>query len=66
MTAFTARSVVSAATLRGKPGVLLATRVTRPGGITVAFGPPDTTDPTEGDLSDPAVPDPDIGVPNGV
>jgi hypothetical protein len=32
--------------------------VTRPGGLTVAFGPPDTTDPAE--------PGPDSGLPNGV
>jgi len=67
VTAFTARSVVSPATLRGKPGVLNATRVTRPGGLTVAFGPPDAADPAAaGDLSDPAEPDPDNGLPNGV
>jgi len=66
VTAFTARSVVGPATLRGKPGVLVATRVTRPGGLTVAFGPPDPTDPADGDLSDPADPDPDGGLPNGL
>jgi len=66
VTAFTARSVVSPATLRGKPGVLVATRVTRPGGLTVAYGPPDTTGPAaDGDLYDPAEPDHHSGLPNG-
>jgi hypothetical protein len=67
VTAFTARGVVNQAALRGKPGVLVATRVTRPGGIAVSYGPPDATDPADsGDVSDLAPVDPeDGGLPKG-
>ena len=68
VTAYTARGVVNQAALRGKPGVLVATRVTRPGGITVSFGPSDPSDPTAGSGgAEPVVPDPQDGaLPNGV
>ena len=40
--------------------------MTRPGGLTVAYGPPDTTGPAaDGDLYDPAEPDHHSGLPNG-
>ncbi len=73
VTAFTARGVVSASALRGKPSVLVASRVTRPGGLTVAVGLPDGTDPTTGtidgtdgtDVTDGSE-QPDVGLPNGV
>ena len=70
VTAFTARGVVSASALRGKPGVLVAARVTRPGGLTVAAGLPDATDPSTGTTDDTGTADdseqPDGGLPNGV
>ena len=47
MTAFTARSKVTAEALRGEPGALVAARVTRPGGTTVATGPADAVDPVD-------------------
>ena len=67
ITAFTARGAVTAGALRGKPAVLVASRVTRPGGLTVAVGLPETNDTTTettdtGDGSD----QPDTGLPNGV
>jgi hypothetical protein len=52
ITAFTGRGVVCAATLRGKPGTLVAARVTRPGGLTVAMGPVDPADPSADDATD--------------
>ena len=70
VTAFTARGVVSASALRGKPGVLVASRVTRPGGLTVAAGLPDANRPrrpgrpTNGTADDSE--QPDGGLPNGV
>jgi hypothetical protein len=50
-TAYTARSKVSAAALRGVAGALIATRVTRPGGTTV------TTEPTQPAQADPITDD---------
>ena len=52
VTAYTAKADVTAASLRGEPGELVAARVTRPGGTAVATGPvaPDdapTPAPTE-------------------
>ena len=44
VTAYTARSKITEAALRGEPGELVATRITRPGGTTIAAG---TTDPAE-------------------
>ena len=52
VTAFTGRGVVSAAALRGMPGTLVAARVTRPGGLTVAMGPVDPADPSADDATD--------------
>ena len=46
VTAFTARGVVSPAALRAKAGTLVAARITRPGGLTVAIGSTDETDPS--------------------
>ena len=66
VTAFTARGVVSASALRGKPGVLVASRVTRPGGLTVAVGLPDGTDPTTGTTgTTDGTDEPNVGLPNG-
>jgi hypothetical protein len=39
VTAYTAKSEVTAAALRGTPGELVAARISRPGGTTVATGP---------------------------
>ena len=64
VTAFTARGVVSATALRGKAGVLVASRVTRPGSLTVAVGLPDGTDPTTGTTD--GTDEPNVGLPNGV
>jgi hypothetical protein len=47
VTAYTARSKVTAAALRGAPGELVAARVTRPGGTTVATGPTDPAEPVD-------------------
>jgi hypothetical protein len=68
VTAFTARASVSSDALRGKPGVLVATRVTRPGGLTVDVGPPAVTDPTAGgETDDPTgYEEQGAGLPNGV
>jgi hypothetical protein len=67
VTAFTARANVSPDALRGKPGVLVATRVTRPGGLTVDVGPPAATDPTAGGETDETTGyDEQAGLPNGV
>jgi hypothetical protein len=44
MTAFTKRARVTPEALRGADGALLVTRVTRPGGTTVAVGPADPAD----------------------
>ena len=53
--------------LRGKPGVLVASRVTRPGGLTVAVGQPDAGDPSSAETDTTSVADePDDGLPNGV
>lgn len=41
VTAFTKRARVTPESLRGEPGALVAARVTRPGGTTVALGPAD-------------------------
>jgi len=68
VTAFTGRAVVTASTLRGQPGALVASRVTRPGGLTVAVGLPDDADPETGTGTTPTddtVP-PGDGLPNGV
>ena len=64
VTAFTARGVVSATALRGKAGVLVASRVTRPGSLTVAVGLLDGTDPTTGTTD--GTDEPNVGLPNGV
>ena len=45
-TAYTARSKVTAAALRGQAGTLVVTRVTRPGGATVEAQPTDGVEPT--------------------
>ncbi|HEY1316596.1 MAG TPA: M23 family metallopeptidase [Gaiella sp.] len=68
VTAFTARGAVTAAALRGKPGTLVASRVTRPGGLTVAMGSGDPADPLGDAISDDtSAPDvQDGGLPNGV
>jgi hypothetical protein len=50
VTAFTAKADATAAALRGVPGALVAARVTRPGGTTVA------TDPAEPDDSEEPAP----------
>ena len=47
VTAYTARSKVTAEALRGAPGELVAARVTRPGGTTVATDPADAVDPVD-------------------
>ena len=47
VTAYTARSKVTAEALRGEPGELVAARVTRPGGTTVATGPADPAEPVD-------------------
>ena len=39
VTAYTAKAEVTAAALRGTPGELVAARISRPGGTTVATGP---------------------------
>jgi hypothetical protein len=71
VTAYTARGVVTPDTLRGTPETLIATRVTRPGGLTVALGSPDQgepADPLAGDTTDDATAGDDQGggLPNGV
>ena len=45
LTAFTKRAKVTPDTLRGVDGALVAARVTRPGGTTVALGPVDPAEP---------------------
>ena len=52
VTAYTAKADVTAASLRGDPGELVAARVTRPGGTTVAAGgaPTDQVAPTAADI----------------
>ena len=47
VTAYTARSKVTAEALRGAPGELVAARVTRPGGTTVATDPAEAVDPVD-------------------
>ena len=47
VTAYTARSKVTAEALRGEPGELVAARVTRPGGTTVTTDPADAVDPVD-------------------
>jgi hypothetical protein len=72
VTAYTARGVITAAALRGMPQTLVAARVTRPGGLTVALAPTDQADPLDGDTTgettdDSTAPDEqDGGLPNGV
>jgi hypothetical protein len=68
VTAFTARDVVSAEAMRGKPGTLVASRVTRPGGATVAVGLVDPTAALAGEAADDsaATDGQDTGLPNGV
>jgi hypothetical protein len=68
VTAFSARANVSPDALRGKPGVLVATRVTRPGGLTVDVGPAAATDPTAGGETDETTgyDEQGAGLPNGV
>jgi hypothetical protein len=67
VTAFTARGAVSAVALRGKPGALVASRVTRPGGLTVPVDLPDTTGPATGDEAgdDSSAAQPGVGLPGG-
>jgi hypothetical protein len=45
VTAFTGEARVTLEALRGETGSLVAVRVTRPGGTTVALGPADPADP---------------------
>jgi hypothetical protein len=66
VTAFTTRGVVTASALRGTPGVLVASRVTRPGGQAVAVGPTAASDPTTGTTDGSDTEQPDDGLPNGV
>ena len=66
VTAFTTRDVVTASSLRGKPGALVASRVTRPGGLTVAVGPTAPSDPTTGTTDGSTAGQPDDGLPNGL
>jgi hypothetical protein len=68
VTAFTAQGVVSAAALRGKAGTLVASRVTRPGGLAVAVGSADATDPLPGITADDSsgTDEQAGGLPNGV
>jgi hypothetical protein len=47
VTAYTSRLTVTAAALRGKPDVLVAARVTRPGGTTVAVEGPTVAEPID-------------------
>jgi hypothetical protein len=66
VTAFTTRGAVTASSLRGKPGALVVSRVTRPGGLTVAVGPTAASDPTTGTTDGSDTEQPDDGLPNGV
>jgi hypothetical protein len=69
VTAYTARGTVTSAALRGKPGALVAARVTRPGGIAVPLAlPDDGTDPgaATGTTDEPSTTQPDPGLPGGV
>jgi len=66
VTAFTTRGVVTASALRGTPGVLVASRVTRPGGLTVAVGPTAASEPTNGTTDGSDTGQPDDGLPNGI
>jgi Peptidase family M23 len=54
VTAFTKRGHVTPEALRGAPGALVAARVTRPGGTTVAIGPADPAEPAPVGDEDPA------------
>ena len=56
VTAYTSSARITAATLRGEPGSLVAARVTRPGGATALVASADTADDDELDpfASDPA------------
>jgi hypothetical protein len=72
-TAFTSRGRVTAAALEGKPGTLVAVRVTRPGGVAMALGLGDGTDPetdpgvAAGAADDPSPADTQApGLPGGV
>jgi hypothetical protein len=67
-TAFTARGRVTTAALEGMPGVLVAVRVTRPGGAVAPLGVAGETDPgaATGSPDDPSMPDADPGLPGGV
>jgi hypothetical protein len=70
-TAFTGRGRVTAAALRGKPGALVAARVTRPGGVAVPLALGGATDPssaTGGVDNQPAgtATGPNSGLPGGV
>lgn len=47
ITAFTKRAKVTPESLRGTDGALVAARVTRPGGTTVALGPADPAEPLD-------------------
>lgn len=66
-TAFTARGLVTAAALRGMPGALVATRVTRPGGLSVPVDLPDASGgPAAGETGSPPAADPQDGLPGGL
>ncbi|MCZ7587286.1 MAG: M23 family metallopeptidase [Gaiella sp.] len=54
LTAFTKRAKVTPEALRGAAGALVAARVTRPGGTTVALGPVDAAEPGETTTDDTA------------
>jgi hypothetical protein len=51
VTAYTGRATVTAASLRGEPGALVAARITRPGGTTTVTNP---TDPLDDGTEEPA------------
>jgi hypothetical protein len=68
-TAYTARARVTVAALQGKPGALVAARVTRPGGVPVPLAVSGTTTPADTTAVDDAAdsePDAETGLPNGV
>jgi hypothetical protein len=66
VTAYTARGTVSAGALRGKPGALVAARVTRPGGTAVAVDGPAVTTPAVSGVTDDTADEAQPGLPGGV
>jgi hypothetical protein len=72
VTAYTARGVVTPAALRGTPDTLVAARISRPGGLTVALDSTDPANPvaagSSGDTTDESstADDQDDDLPNGV